>query len=175
MPQLRMPVVAARRALAAAAAGVVLAVALVGCGGTAPGGGSPGGDDPGGEGTTPAAPSGAPSSEPAPSAAGTSPFPERIPLPACDPVVLAQGEVVPPEAWDCLNDAAAATGAELAVTTPTVEGDPITSYYRVGPGIEGLEVYVDGTKDRFGDPQHPWTYTSCPQTVDASEPAGCVS
>jgi hypothetical protein len=53
---------------------------------------------------------------------------------------------------------AAGRGAELSVTYPTVEGDPITDYYRVTP--EGhFEVYSDGTEDRYGDGR--WSYTDC--------------
>lgn len=39
--------------------------------------------------------------------------------------------------------------AEFASTQPSVEGDPVTTIYRViSPGR--VEIYVDATKDRFG-------------------------
>jgi hypothetical protein len=55
-------------------------------------------------------------------------------------------------------------GAELRVTYSTVEGDPITDYYRVTPEATA-EIYTDATQDNFGDKR--WHYSECkqPQTV----------
>ena len=63
-------------------------------------------------------------------------FVGREPLQSCGDVRLDQGESVPDDLYRCLDEAAA-TGAELVVTMPTTEGDPIVSYYRVGPQIDG--------------------------------------
>ena len=58
--------------------------------------------------------------------------------------------------YDCLESARdAGEGAELQVDQVTVEGDPVTSWYRVTP--EGrLEVYTDATADAFGSGR--WEY-----------------
>ncbi len=98
-------------------------------------------------------------------------FTEREPLPACDPVRLGQGEDVPDDAWACLEDGLV-VGAELEVTRPTTEGHPITTYSRVGPSIDGMEVFTDGTADAFGPGT--WTHELCPDTVDPREPLGCT-
>jgi hypothetical protein len=76
------------------------------------------------------------------------------------------------ESWDCLQDAAGqqGNGAELALTVTTVEGDPITTYFRVKPGGE-YEIFTDNTQDAFrGDPA--WTYDVCPIPADVR--AGCT-
>lgn len=129
-----------------------------------------------GDGATPdtdTEPTAAPPTAPVTVSATHAQFLARDHLPPCDPVVLAQGEAVPPESWTCLDDADDETGAELVVTAPTIEGDPIVTYYRVGPAIAGLEIYVDSTKDAFGDSANPWQYESCPATVAAKRPSGC--
>jgi hypothetical protein len=98
-------------------------------------------------------------------------FTEREPLPACDPVRLGQGETVPDDAWACLENGLV-EGAELVVEAPTTEGDPITTYYRVGPSIDGMEIFTDGTADTFGPGT--WTHQLCPDTEDPREPLGCT-
>jgi len=111
-----------------------------------------------------------------PSGAGASPvdagsiFTDRAVLASCGELRLGQGEEVPAEAWACV-DAAFDTGAELAVEMPTTEGDPIVTYYRVGPDIDGLELFTDTTRDNFG-PQT-WSHEVCPDTVTVREPLGC--
>ncbi|MEU2202470.1 hypothetical protein [Isoptericola sp. NPDC019482] len=108
---------------------------------------------------------------------GEDVFAARDPLPTCGEVTARPdlGEDEPEaelaEAFACLDAAASGAGAELVVRSLTVEGDPIVEYHRVGPGIDGLEVYVDGTQDTYGE--QIWTYRSCPDTVTASEPLGC--
>lgn len=109
---------------------------------------------------------------------GEDAFAAREPLPTCGEVTarpdLGEGEPKAElaEAFACLDEAAArGEGAELLVRSLTVEGDPIVEYHRVGPDIEGLEVYVDGTQDTYGEQL--WTYRSCPDTATASEPLGC--
>ncbi|MFE6971551.1 hypothetical protein [Isoptericola sp. NPDC057653] len=109
---------------------------------------------------------------------GEDAFAAREPLPTCGEVTarpdLGEGEPTTElaEAFACLDAASArGDGAELIVRSRTIEGDPIVEYHRVGPGIDGLEVYVDGTQDAFGD--RTWTYRSCPETVTAADPLGC--
>ncbi|MFD6178165.1 MULTISPECIES: hypothetical protein [unclassified Isoptericola] len=109
---------------------------------------------------------------------GEDAFAAREPLPSCGEVTarpdLGEGEPKAEltEAFACLDAASArGEGAELLVRSLTVEGDPIVEYHRVGPGIDGLEIYVDGTQDTFGE--RIWTYRSCPDTVTAAEPLGC--
>ena len=63
-------------------------------------------------------------------------FTDRAVLPSCGEVELGQGDEIPAENLTCLQDAAD-EGAELAVTRPTTEGDPVTEYYRVLPGGGG--------------------------------------
>jgi hypothetical protein len=93
---------------------------------------------------------------------------ERAALPSCGSVVLVQGESLRRDArseLDCLRAALeAAEGAELKVRFPTVEGDPITEYYRVTPA-GGTEIYVDSTQDAFGAQE--WSFARCdrPTTV----------
>ncbi len=97
-------------------------------------------------------------------------FTEREPLGSCGEIELGQGESVPDDAWECL-DAGLVEGAELVVRAPTTEGDPIVRYYRVGPAIDGLEIFTDGTADSFGDGG--WTHELCPATEDVRDPQGC--
>lgn len=71
---------------------------------------------------------------------------------SCGTYELVGGTAVPDEAWACLRHGEA-TGAELVVSRPTTEGDPIVTRYRVGPDVVGVEVVVDTTADRFGPQQ----------------------
>ncbi|MGN7704195.1 hypothetical protein [Cellulosimicrobium sp. 22601] len=97
-------------------------------------------------------------------------FVDREPLDLCGDVRLDQGESVPDDLFRCL-DAAAATGAELVVTMPTTEGDPIVSYYRVGPRIDGVEIFVDATRDAYGPRE--WAHLLCPDATSAAAPGTC--
>jgi len=100
-------------------------------------------------------------------------FTAREQLPSCDPVDLSQGEVVPDAAWSCL-DGASEEGAELVVTMPTTEGDPIVTYYRVGPKIQGVELFIDNSADAYaGIEDRGWSHQLCPETSTAHEPLGC--
>jgi hypothetical protein len=70
----------------------------------------------------------------------------------------------------CLLDAfEAGRAATLVVTLSTVEGDPITHYFRVTDARQ-VEVLVDGTKDKFGAGD--WHASSC---TGLSERAGRLS
>ncbi len=101
---------------------------------------------------------------------GAEPFADRSPLALCGEVELAHGEQVPVDAWACLDDAFG-TGAELVVTAPTTEGDPVVTYYRVGPGIDGLEILTDASGDRYGGGA---STPLCPGTVTVTKPLGCT-
>ena len=97
-------------------------------------------------------------------------FIEREELPSCGAVELGQGEEIPSGDIACLEEATMA-GAELAVTRPTVEGDPITQYYRVLPG-GGWEIYTDMTRDAYGEG---WWLDECPDALSMSQPGECTS
>ena len=95
-------------------------------------------------------------------------FVDRDPLASCGELTLAQGEEIPEEAFACLTEAGE-EGAELAVTRPTTEGEPITEYYRVLPG-GGWEAYIDASQDSSGGG---WWYTDCPDAQTIEDLAAC--
>jgi hypothetical protein len=97
-----------------------------------------------------------------------SAFLDREELPSCGELELAPGEEIPAESLTCLEDAGD-EGAELAVTRPTTEGDPVTEYYRVLPG-GGWEAFIDGSQDRNGGI---WWYTDCPDAEAIEDLAAC--
>lgn len=108
---------------------------------------------------------GAPKGGPTPQA-----FLGREELPACGTVELDQGEEIPTGDIACLEEASVA-GAELAVTRPSTEGDPITQYYRVLPG-GGWEIYTDMTQDRYGEG---WWLDECPDALSMTQLGECTS
>ncbi|WP_154795264.1 hypothetical protein [Occultella kanbiaonis] len=94
-------------------------------------------------------------------------FREREPLPSCGDVVFEQGAFDWPDGVvACLNAAGGpdGAGAEVAVQGPTTEGDPIVTYYRVGAGIDGVEIFTDATQDRFGP--RTWDQGTCAGTAE---------
>lgn len=95
-------------------------------------------------------------------------FTDREVLPSCGELDLAQGDEIPDENLECL-EGAGEDGAELAVTRPTTEGDPVTEYYRVLPG-GGWEAFIDGSQDRNGGL---WWYTDCPDAETIEDLAAC--
>lgn len=97
-------------------------------------------------------------------------FDRRERLPSCGHVELGGTGSVDDASWACL-DAAWDTGAELSVMTPTTEGDPTYQYYRVGPGIDGLEVYRDTTSDTYGNGR--WSHDVCPGEDVADARSSC--
>ena len=118
---------------------------------------------------------GIPGGEPPPAAGdvdGSAPaaFADRDALPACTPVTLGQGEEIPADALACLEEAGA-EGAELALTRPTTEGDPVTEYFRVLPA-GGWEIYTDMTRDAFGGG---WWLAVCPDAVSMTDLGECSS
>lgn len=85
----------------------------------------------------------------------------RDQLPSCGEVTLDRGELLEQKAGDelaCMRGALETRkGAELKVTSPTLEGDPIRKYIRITPdGM--LEIYTDTASDRFSQQ---WYYTRC--------------
>ncbi|MEU6950703.1 hypothetical protein ABZ957_36785 [Streptomyces sp. NPDC046316] len=86
----------------------------------------------------------------------------RAEFSSCGEVSLAQGEKMQKQAVReivCLRRALkSGEGAELKVSYPTVEGDPIREYYRLTPQAR-LEVYTDSTDDRYSDQK--WSFVEC--------------
>ncbi|MBV1853807.1 DUF4362 domain-containing protein [Catellatospora tritici] len=80
---------------------------------------------------------------------------------ACGVFRLNQGETLPPRAGSCLIDAVGARRvAELVVTRPTVEGDPITLQY--ASTIEGTVIVItDSRLDHFAGPGAGFTTQTC--------------
>ncbi|WP_432548635.1 hypothetical protein [Kineococcus sp. SYSU DK004] len=98
-------------------------------------------------------------------------FLTRQDLTSCGDVTRDVDGQVPREAVACLQEAqAAGAGAELTVTDYTVEGDPITTYYRAVPDRSGLEVYVD-SRDGYG--KQGWTHLHCPQARTVPDVGTC--
>lgn len=87
---------------------------------------------------------------------------DRKALPSCGSVELNQGdrlEVVAAQEIECMRQALRAeAGAELSVTQPTTEGDPVRSHFRLTPSGR-IEVYDDATDDRFSDQK--WHFEAC--------------
>jgi hypothetical protein len=148
--------VTSRRA-AASCVFVALALVLVGCVIPYPGPtGNPPPEDP------------ITSSRNSPAAPAT--FRERAELASCGEVVLDQGESTPDDAAACL-DAGFASGAELVVVGPTTEGDPVVSYYRVGPAIQGMEIFIDSTLDQWG---FGWSHQMCAEATSFIDVGECA-
>ena len=100
----------------------------------------------------------------------------RDAYPSCGHLDLEQGEDVEDAGAaeiDCMRDArAAGEGAELAVTYPTIEGDPIHTYYRLNP--DGFVVlYEDSTDDPNGAEE--WTRVECYEPEWLPEPPNVIS
>lgn len=88
-------------------------------------------------------------------------FTGRDPLPSCGAVELDPAEQVPAEASSCLDAGRDAEGAELVMTTYTVEGDPIVQHWRVLPGRAGIDRMDDASRDRYGTTG--WLWLRCPE------------
>jgi hypothetical protein len=89
-------------------------------------------------------------------------FADRPVLPDCGRAVsnIMQAEPVG-AAVDCFDAAlAAGRAAELVVDVTTVEGDPVTLYYRALPD-GGMEMFDDSREDGFGSGG--WSYNRCPE------------
>ena len=87
---------------------------------------------------------------------------ERSTLPTCGEVTLEQGERLRKKGRSeiaCLRAAFnAGGGAELKVVFPTVEGDPITEYYRI-TSRRTTEIYIDSSQDQNSDQK--WSFAQC--------------
>jgi hypothetical protein len=94
--------------------------------------------------------------------------PSRTP---CGEVTLGQGEQLPTNAVDCIDAAIGSMDAELAVVSPTTEGDPIVTFYRTAAGAPGVEKFTDAEFDRYGPKT--WTHENCPQTTTVISLQGC--
>ena len=95
------------------------------------------------------------------SAAAPAAFRARSGLRSCGDVVLGQGDTIPVQAITCLSR----SDRELAVASPTVEGDLIVTFYRTSRGTKGIQVFADTTRDRY-DPGG-WSRTRCAtRTID---------
>lgn len=67
----------------------------------------------------------------------------------------------PKQAKACMERAKGSrAGAELVVTSSTVEGDPIRRYFRYEPGDDALVVWEDATSDRFRG-RTSWNWYEC--------------
>lgn len=69
-------------------------------------------------------------------------------------------EELPAVQRDCMDKArTSGLGGELTVVQPTIEGDPITTYYRVFSPSQRVEIFVDSSADRFGN--FGWNHFFC--------------
>ncbi|ALR10685.1 hypothetical protein MYCSP_03530 [Mycobacteroides saopaulense] len=86
-------------------------------------------------------------------------FTQRASLPSCGTHIHFR-ESLPAAQRDCMNHGrASGAGGELTVVQPTIEGDPITTYYRVFSPDQRVEVFVDSSADRFGN--FGWSHFFC--------------
>lgn len=88
-------------------------------------------------------------------------FLERAPLHSCGEFTIGLGEQVPATATECLENAIGVDGAELVVTAPTDEGDPVVSWFRALPA-GGMEIWADFRRDKFAG-EASWQYSLCPK------------
>lgn len=88
-------------------------------------------------------------------------FVARTSLPSCGSYTFGfRDHAVPAAQRDCMNSARTrGTGAELKIVESTIEGDPITTYYRVFSPDQKVEVFVDYSTDRFGN--FGWSHFFC--------------
>ena len=99
-------------------------------------------------------------------------FRDRTELPLCRDVVLDQGESLGPEALECLERGYAENGAELAVASPTTEGDLIVSHFRITPNAASLQIFIDTTRDTDGGGN--WQASACPLPQGVDSIAACL-
>jgi hypothetical protein len=96
---------------------------------------------------------------------------DRLPLPACGAEVVRNDGAWNAPGRRCLA-AAGLEGAEFISTLHTIEGDPVTSIYRVLPNGAGAEVFYDSTHDVWSD--RTWLHYTCPTLtfadVESSHP-----
>jgi hypothetical protein len=78
---------------------------------------------------------------------------------------------VPDSAWACVQDPGP-DGGELVLVRNSVEGDPIVTYIRVTPGVDGIELISDNRADAFRSED--WTHLRCTSFTFDHEVVGCV-
>jgi len=94
---------------------------------------------------------------------------DRAALPSCGQETRTQTGRLNLEARRCFWDAyLAGRPAEFTSTRPTVEGDPITSIYRI-LAAGSIEVFVDQRRDRYS--KGGWLRLACPglRLIDESQ------
>ena len=98
-------------------------------------------------------------------------FTSRAVLPSCGEFSLDQGEKPPRSARSCLASAVGGQrAAELILTSLTIEGQPIVTYYRTDRDGR-IEVFIDSTRDQYGSG---WVRLKCRGLAETRlEPVGC--
>ena len=97
-------------------------------------------------------------------------------MPSCGTYTVPVGELTPEDraARDCFLSAFGdGTQKELTVTVNSIEGDPITTIYRV-LGVNDVELFVDASADKFADvKQYHQRCTSVVEEGNAVGVGGC--
>ncbi|VEG14921.1 Uncharacterised protein [Mycolicibacterium phlei] len=61
---------------------------------------------------------------------------------------------------DCMDNArASGGGGELKIVQSTIEGDPVTTYYRVFSPQQKVEIFIDYSGDQFSNVG--WSHVFC--------------
>lgn len=100
-----------------------------------------------------------------------SAFHDDVPRDSCGELTLTQGEQIAAEALDCMDAAVGKRNVELAVSSPTTEGEPIIVFYRTSTNSDGVEIFVNGEYDKFGS--RDWSHSVCPKTMTRVALEGC--
>lgn len=103
---------------------------------------------------------------------------DRRPMPACGAYDAPLGEITPEQRVirDCFLAAfAAGREAEVTITVTSIEGDPLTTIYRVlGPA--DVELFVDASADRFAEvPTYRQRCTSVAEAGSGLVADGCTT
>ncbi|WP_236737528.1 hypothetical protein [Mycobacteroides franklinii] len=88
-------------------------------------------------------------------------FTDRTPLSSCGSYTFGfKDHAVPAAQRDCMNVArTSGRGAELKLVESTIEGDPVTTYYRVFSRRQKVEVFIDYSGDQFSN--FGWSHFFC--------------
>lgn len=86
-------------------------------------------------------------------------------------MTLDQCEQIPLDTVDCIDTAIGSLDAELAIVSPTIEGDPIVAFYRTSMGTPGVEVFTDAEFDRYGP--RAWRHQNCSTKITLTSLKGC--
>jgi len=98
-------------------------------------------------------------------------FNDGLPRTSCGEVTLKLGEQLPAHAVDCMDSAIGRLDAELAVVSPTDEGDPIVAFYRTSADAPGVERFTDSEFDKYRS--EIWSHEACPATTTIRALEGC--